>query len=377
MYFNCLLIISILNLSFTIGTLKIDDASKSENFTIKCKLNDFNNCGELGHGTFGTVHKIYHSETKKFYIAKFMEKGHFFDGFKRKLDSIKFLENELSVITKLDSPFTVKFHCMTVQDEEIVQIFEYFQGKNLIEFAIEKQKVYTEDQIKGFASELILGLQYLRSKNIAWRDMKLENIIIDDNYHLKLIDFGMSKIFKSGELSSEMSGTPGYVPLLLKNGTSSFSDYKLEFADWFSLGCVLYNLFFRTTPFGDNPTKLFEERKWTLLETEFNASIQCLKKSKCNDEKIKDDAADLILQLLEPNEEKREKNIESITQHSWFKESGKTQDWESIKSEIQKNLVSTVEESKAGKCKLFFPNDPDSDLVDLVKKINSKSLTKN
>jgi serine/threonine protein kinase len=64
---------------------------------------------------------------------------------------------------------------------------------------------------KFYAAEIALGLEYLHSKNIIYRDLKPENILLDKEGHIKLTDFGLSKVLKKNELAYSICGTPEYI----------------------------------------------------------------------------------------------------------------------------------------------------------------------
>lgn len=92
-----------------------------------------------------------------------------------------------------------------------------------------------------------MGLGYLHSIGIIYRDIKLENILIDELGHTRLADFGMAKILKPDEINFTFCGTPEYLsPEILKG------DGYDKNTDWWSIGILTYELLYGISPFFDN-----------------------------------------------------------------------------------------------------------------------------
>jgi serine/threonine protein kinase len=85
-------------------------------------------------------------------------------------------------------------------DMRLYFVMPFVRGGELYKHFM-KHKRFTEQQVKFYAIQIALAIGYLHSKDICHRDMKLENILIDETGYLKLIDFGLAKILKDTELS--------------------------------------------------------------------------------------------------------------------------------------------------------------------------------
>lgn len=95
---------------------------------------------------------------------------------------------------------------------------------------LRRNKKFPEEVAKFYAAEILLALEYLHARNIIYRDLKPENILLDQSGHIKLTDFGLSKVCNSGrQVTYSICGTPEYVApeVMLGKGYS-------QTADWFS-----------------------------------------------------------------------------------------------------------------------------------------------
>ena len=100
---------------------------------------------------------------------------------------------EKLVLTHLKSPYIIKFY-QTFQDKlKLYFLLEYIPNGSLFEF-MKKEKSISDKLARHFVAEIVQGLKYLREKEIVHRDLKPGNILLDENYHIKFIDFATSKI---------------------------------------------------------------------------------------------------------------------------------------------------------------------------------------
>uniref|UniRef100_H2YPC9 Protein kinase domain-containing protein n=1 Tax=Ciona savignyi TaxID=51511 RepID=H2YPC9_CIOSA len=120
-----------------------------------------------------------------------------------------------------------------------------------------KKKGLSSERAKFYTAQIILGLDHLHRENILYRDMKPENVLLDDGGNVRLADLGLVCILKDGEQVKGRAGTIGFMPPeMLQSKHYSYG------ADWFSLGCTIFEMVEAKGPFvskGKNRRKLCVE----------------------------------------------------------------------------------------------------------------------
>ena len=262
-------------------------------------LNDFEILKLIGKGTFAKVFLVRNKANQKIYSMKKLNKP-FIKQYKQEQHTI----NERILLSKMDYPFLIKLYCCFQDQEHLYFIMEFAQGGELF-FHLHKEKRFKDEKAKFYIIEIILAIEYLHKNKMLYRDLKPENVLIDTNGHIKLTDFGLSKIIqKPKEKAYTICGTPQYLaPEVLSD-----KGYDCT-VDWWSLGCVLYELLVGRSPFrillGDSLNEDFYKKK--ILIPDY----------------VSDEAQDLITKLLIINPLKRsgygEDGANKIKQHPYFK----------------------------------------------------------
>ena len=211
--------------------------NKSENFPEEIS-SKYEIIQEIGRGAFSIVYKVKSKSDNNIYCLK-----------KINMKKTKDKENEINILSNLDHPNLIKFFYSFSNDEGIYIIMEFCEYGDLFSLlqSVKKKKVYVNEEIIwNVAIQTLLGLEYLHSKQIIHRDIKLLNLFMTKDKKIKIGDMGMSKHVEEGEMIMSRVGTPLYIaPELVKKEKY---DYKI---DIWSFGCSLYHLAKTSPPFND------------------------------------------------------------------------------------------------------------------------------
>ncbi len=173
---------------------------------------------------------------------------------------IQNFDREANILVTLNHPSIPKIFDYFSIDEKSYLVLEYIQGKDLEAIITEHQDLFREDQVIGWAIELCDVLDYLhnhRPEPIIFRDMKPSNVMVNQQNHVMLVDYGIAKIFKFGQKGT-MIGTEGYSPPEQYRGEAT------PVADVYSLGATLHHIFTHRDPrleapftFADRPIRKY------------------------------------------------------------------------------------------------------------------------
>lgn len=128
-------------------------------------------------------------------------------------------------------------------EEKLFFVLEYCPGGELFNLLSQKYSFNTY-QTQFYAAQIVLALEYLHSKDIIYRDLKPENVLIDSDGYIKLTDFGLSKRNVSSNNAKSICGTPEYLApeVLFKEGHG-------KLVDFWTLGAIIYEMFTGQPPF--------------------------------------------------------------------------------------------------------------------------------
>jgi cGMP-dependent protein kinase len=203
------------------------------------ELADLHYIKTLGEGKFGYVTLV--QNDKNIYALKAVRK--------RAVDKqkilINYLKKEKAILLSLDHQFIVKL-VKTMKNEEFVFfLMEYVNGISLSKYLSSRAEgnIKNLKETQFYVATLLIIINYLNGKKIAHRDIKPDNIMIDERGYLKLIDFGTAIVLK--DFTNTIVGTPHYIaPEVLVGQGYNFS------ADYWSIGVTAYEIYTGQHPFG-------------------------------------------------------------------------------------------------------------------------------
>lgn len=200
-------------------------------------LNDFEILDEIGSGSFSKVYKVQKNDDSSIFAMKTLSKD-----FLRKRRQLKYAISEGKIWQQLDHPFIVKLHYAFQTNKSLHFVVDYCSNGTLAE-QLATHGIFTEDEAKFFAIELLLVLEYLHKLDIIYRDLKPENLLLDDRGQIRLTDFGLAKDSKS-EVCATFVGSPAYLaPEMLSDRIAT------KASDVYAFGLVLYELIEGKPPF--------------------------------------------------------------------------------------------------------------------------------
>lgn len=168
----------------------------------------------LGTGNFGKVFLVEKKDTSELFAMKILKKK-LIEENNQRIHTI----TERKVLEQLKCPFIVKLFYAFQTHSKLYLILEYLNGGELF-FHLAQQVVFSELRARFYIAEILLGLEYLHSHGVIYRDLKPENVLLDSEGHVRLTDFGLSKndIGRENPKAYTFCGTAEYLaPEILKN----------------------------------------------------------------------------------------------------------------------------------------------------------------
>ena len=273
--------------------LKNDKISSKKDIKSKINLTDFKKLRLIGIGSYGKVYVVSSkADSNKLYAVKILNKKDI-----EKDNLLKNIQTEKKIMEQINHPFIMKLD-YAFQSEKRLFLFTQFMSGGDLSHHLYKENLFSEEKTKFYAAEIILALEHLHSKNYIYRDLKPENIAIDNDGHIKLIDFGLCKLLNNKNDTYSICGSPEYVaPEVI------FDDKYDNKVDIWSLGVIIYEMLSGYLPFKIKENKITKDI--------YKEKIKMFKY-------FSKEAKDLIKNLLVINPKKR-LSIIQIKKHKFFK----------------------------------------------------------
>jgi len=152
-------------------------------------------------------------------------------------------EAEREILEKVDNPFIIKLHYAFQSPEKLYFVMDFVNGGEMF-YLLRSSDRFTEIRVKFYAAEILLALECLHNMNIVYRDLKPENLLLDAEGHIRLTDFGLSKILKKRETCFSFCGTPEYLAPEIITGEGYNQDI-----DFWAFGLIIYEMLSGINPF--------------------------------------------------------------------------------------------------------------------------------
>uniref|UniRef100_A0A8C4VPW0 Ribosomal protein S6 kinase alpha-5 n=1 Tax=Gopherus evgoodei TaxID=1825980 RepID=A0A8C4VPW0_9SAUR len=269
----------------------------------KVGIENFELLKVLGTGAYGKVflvRKISGHDNGKLYAMKVLKKATRI----QKSQTAEHTRTERQVLEHIrQSPFLVTLHYAFQTDTKLHLIL----GKTFTHLS--QREKFTENEVQIYIGEIVLALEHLHKLGIIYRDIKLENILLDSNGHVVLTDFGLSKEFLTDEVKHIFCGTIEYMaPDIVRGGDTGHD----KAVDWWSLGVLMYELLTGASPFtvdGEKNSQAEISRRILKSEPPYPQEMSAL-------------AKDVIQRLLMKDPKKRlgcgPGGADEIRQHPFF-----------------------------------------------------------
>ncbi|XP_060698381.1 serine/threonine-protein kinase 32C [Hemiscyllium ocellatum] len=190
----------------------------------------------IGKGSFGKVCIVQKRDTEKMYAMKYMNKQQCIER-----DEVRNVFRELEILQEIEHVFLVNLWYSFQDEEDMFMVVDLLLGGDL-RYHLQQNVQFTEDAMKLYICEMALALDYLQSQHIIHRDVKPDNILLDEQGHAHLTDFNIATIIKDGERATALAGTKPYMaPEIFHSFVNGGTGYSFE-VDWWSLGVTAYEL---------------------------------------------------------------------------------------------------------------------------------------
>ncbi|KAF5351518.1 hypothetical protein D9758_007183 [Tetrapyrgos nigripes] len=269
----------------------------------------------VGKGAFGKVRVVQHKQTRELYALKYINKTKCV-----KMKAVPNVIQERRLLEEVDHPFIVNLRYAFQDDENCFFVLDLMLGGDL-RFHLERLGSLSEEVVKFYVAQLSSAVEFLHQNGIMHRDIKPDNILLDEKGNAHLTDFNIAVHFSERRLTG-VAGSMAYMApeILVKRGYTCH-------IDWWSLGVCAYELVFGRRPF----------RGRTNSDLTYSITKDTLKWPEDAEKKCSRPGMLVIKGLLDRDTSKRfgckpdGEGYQELRRHPWFK----SIDWDTLESKEQ------------------------------------------
>ncbi|XP_021695825.1 serine/threonine-protein kinase N isoform X2 [Aedes aegypti] len=214
-------------------------------------IDSFRLLSVLGRGHFGKVILAQYRNTGEYFAIKALKKGDIIA--RDEVESLLSEKRIFEVANTMRHPFLVNLFACFQTEQHVCFVMEYAAGGDLMMHI--HTDVFSEPRAVFYAACVVLGLQYLHESKIIYRDLKLDNLLLDTEGYVKIADFGLCKEGMGfGDRTGTFCGTPEFLAPEVLTETS-----YTRAVDWWGLGVLIFEMLVGESPFpGDDEEEVFD-----------------------------------------------------------------------------------------------------------------------
>nr|CAB3263655.1 microtubule-associated serine/threonine-protein kinase 3 [Phallusia mammillata] len=284
---------------------------------------DFSTIKLISNGAYGAVYLVRHKETRQRFALKKLNKHNL-----ALRNEIQQVFAERDILTFIENPFVVTMYCSFQTRSHLCMVMEYVEGGDVASL-IKNIGVLPDEVAQMYFAETVLALEYLHNYGVVHRDLKPDNLLITSMGHIKLTDFGLSKVGLMSRttnmyeshlepqqhfMDGQIHGTPEYIAPEVILGMGYGPP-----VDWWSAGICLYEFLVGCVPFfGETPDELFTQAVNDENEIEWPDGDHC----------VSQEAVDIVTLLLDRDPQVRlgSRGALEVKQHKYFE----SMDWANL-----------------------------------------------
>lgn len=226
----------------------VDKKQEENYFDETLKFEDLQVLGTLGKGSFGHVQLCKHKKTGMPYALKGVNKQQIVDTHQQ-----EHILSEKRVMMRMNHPFLIRLYQTFKDKNTLYFVLEPVMGGELFSL-LRRRRLFKETTAQFYAGAVISAFGYMHSRDTVYRDLKPENLLLDEQGFIKITDFGFAKRIGNGKTWT-LCGTPDYLAPEIVSGRGHGKG-----VDWWTVGVLIYEMIASYTPFyHQNQLKMYDK----------------------------------------------------------------------------------------------------------------------